>query len=162
RGRGVHAPAAALRRRVDVRAALRRRRVRRDARAGLGRRAAVALTALAAEDRLMTDLLATYRLQLGGGFGFAQARELVPYLRDLGADHVWVEKIVDPGEKLRAWPVDGTVGYEFLNDVAALFVDPAGEAELTALWHEVSGDGRPFSEYADEAKLEMARTTFSL
>ena len=34
----------------------------------------------------------------------------------------------------------GTVGYEFLNDVCALFVDPAGEAALTALWERVSGD----------------------
>jgi (1->4)-alpha-D-glucan 1-alpha-D-glucosylmutase len=82
-------------------------------------------------------------------------------LRDHGAAHVWVEKIVDPGEKLRAWPVDGTVGYEFLNDVAALFVDPAGEAPLTALWEEISGDARPFSAWADEAKLEQARTTFA-
>ena len=49
-----------------------------------------------------------------------------------------------PGEELRDWPVDGTVGYEFLNDAAALFVDPAGEALLTALWTEVSGDARPF------------------
>ena len=47
-------------------------------------------------------------------------------------EHVWVEKILDPGEQLRDWPVEGTVGYEFLNDVAALFVDPAGEAPLTA------------------------------
>src|SRR4051812_4959106 len=40
-----------------------------------------------------------------------------------GAGHVWIEKILDPGERLRDWPVDGTVGYEFLNDAAALFVD---------------------------------------
>ena len=39
-----------------------------------------------------------------------------------------------PASELRDWPVDGTVGYEFLNDVAALFVDPAGEAALTTLW----------------------------
>ena len=45
-----------------------------------------------------------------------------------GVEHVWVEKILDPGEKLRAWPVEGTVGYEFLNDAAALFVDLDGEA----------------------------------
>ena len=45
---------------------------------------------------------------------------------------VWVEKIVHPGEALRDWPVSGTVGYEFLNDVQGLFVDPAGEACLTA------------------------------
>ena len=31
----------------------------------------------------------------------------------------------------------GTVGYEFLNDVCGLFVDPAGEAPLTDLWVEV-------------------------
>ena len=67
-------------------------------------------------------------------------------LRDGGAEHVWVEKILDPGEQLRDWPVDGTVGYEFLNDVAALFVDPAGEAPLTDLWVEISGDDRRFAE----------------
>ena len=78
-------------------------------------------------------------------------------LRDGGAEHVWVEKILDPGEQLRDWPVEGTVGYEFLNDVAALFVDPAGEAPLTDLWVELSGDDRPFGEVAFEAKLEQAR-----
>src|SRR4051794_30660110 len=38
----------------------------------------------------MTQLRATYRLQLGGGFGFSRARELVPYLRDLGISHVYL------------------------------------------------------------------------
>ena len=28
----------------------------------------------------------------------------------------------------------GTVGYEFSNEVVGLFIDPAGEAELTAVW----------------------------
>ena len=77
-----------------------------------------------------------------------------------GASRVWVEKILDPGERLRDWPVGGTVGYEFLNDVCALFVDPAAEAPLTALWEEVSGDPRPFGEVAFEAKLEQASGTF--
>ena len=31
--------------------------------------------------------------------------------------HVWVEKILEPGEQLRDWPVEGTTGYEFANDV---------------------------------------------
>src|SRR3954465_10460511 len=82
-------------------------------------------------------------------------------LREGGANHVWVEKILDPGEHLRDWPVDGTVGYEFLNDAAALYVDPAGEAPLTDLWVEVSGDQRSFAGYAFEVKLEQARTTFA-
>ena len=75
-------------------------------------------------------------------------------LREHGVERVWVEKILDPGERLRDWPVCGTVGYEFLNDVCALFVDPAGEAPLTALWEQVSGDRRSFGEIAHEAKLE--------
>ena len=33
---------------------------------------------------------ATYRLQLRPGFGFAQARELVPYLHDLGVSHLYL------------------------------------------------------------------------
>ncbi len=93
--------------------------------------------------------------------GLADPAGYLQRLRDEGVEHVWVEKILDPGEKLRDWPVDGTVGYEFLNDVAALYVDPAGEAPLTDLWVEVSGDDRRFGELAFEAKLEQARTTFA-
>ena len=48
--------------------------------------------------------------------------------RDEGVEHVWVEKILEPGEELRDWPVEGTTGYEFLNDVMALFVDSAAES----------------------------------
>jgi (1->4)-alpha-D-glucan 1-alpha-D-glucosylmutase len=51
-------------------------------------------------------------------------------LRDGGADTVWVEKILEPSERLRDWPVAGTVGYEFLNDVCAVFVDPGAAAAL--------------------------------
>ncbi|MFL5864223.1 MAG: malto-oligosyltrehalose synthase, partial [Solirubrobacteraceae bacterium] len=46
------------------------------------------------------------------------------------------------------------------NDVQALFVDPAGEERLTELWHSLAGDTRAFGEWAAEAKLEQARTTF--
>jgi (1->4)-alpha-D-glucan 1-alpha-D-glucosylmutase len=93
--------------------------------------------------------------------GLADPRAYLERLRSGGASQVWVEKILDPGERLRDWPVCGTVGYEFLNDVAALFVDQAGEAPLTALWEEVSGDARPFGEVAFEAKLEQAKGTFA-
>jgi len=93
--------------------------------------------------------------------GLADPAGYLRRLRDGGAEHIWVEKILDPGEQLRDWPVDGTVGYEFLNDACALFVDPAGEAPLTDLWVELSGDDRRFAEYAFEAKLEQARTAFA-
>ncbi len=93
--------------------------------------------------------------------GLADPAGYLERLRDAGVAHVWVEKILDPGEQLRDWPVEGTVGYEFLNDAAALFVDPAGEAPLTALWHQLAGDVRPFGEWAQEAKLEQAEGTFA-
>jgi (1->4)-alpha-D-glucan 1-alpha-D-glucosylmutase len=89
------------------------------------------------------------------------------YLRRLaaaGAEHVWVEKILQsshPPEPLRDWPVEGTVGYEFLNDAAALFVDPAGEAALTDLFAQLTGETRPFGEVALEAQVQQATTTFA-
>jgi (1->4)-alpha-D-glucan 1-alpha-D-glucosylmutase len=93
--------------------------------------------------------------------GLADPAGYLERLRSGGVERVWVEKILDPGERLRDWPVSGTVGYEFLNDVCALFVDPNGEAPLTALWEQVSGDKRPFGEVAHEAKLEQVRGPFA-
>ncbi len=92
--------------------------------------------------------------------GLADPAGYLGQLRSHGVERVWVEKILDPGERLRDWPVCGTVGYEFMNDVCALFVDPAGEAPLTALWERVSGDTRSFGEIAHEAKLEEVRGPF--
>jgi (1->4)-alpha-D-glucan 1-alpha-D-glucosylmutase len=93
--------------------------------------------------------------------GLADPAQYLARLRDAGAGTVWIEKILEPSEPLRDWPVTGTVGYEFLNDVCALFVDPAAEPTFTALWAELSGDRRSFAEVAAEAKLEQATTTFT-
>ena len=49
--------------------------------------------------------------------GLANPREYLERLRDRGVERVWVEKILEPGEQLRDWPVEGTTGYEFANDV---------------------------------------------
>jgi (1->4)-alpha-D-glucan 1-alpha-D-glucosylmutase len=95
--------------------------------------------------------------------GLADPAGYLARLRDGGAQRVWVEKILHPGnppERLREWPVSGTVGYEFLNDVCAVFVNPASESALTALWEEISGDRRSFGEIATEAKLEQIRGPF--
>lgn len=43
---------------------------------------------------------------------------------------ILVEKILEPGEALRAWPITGTTGYERLNDINGLFVDEEGYAAL--------------------------------
>jgi len=57
--------------------------------------------------------------------------------------------------------VEGTVGYEFLNDAAALFVDPAGEGALTDLFAELTGETRAFDEVALEAQVQQATTVFA-
>jgi (1->4)-alpha-D-glucan 1-alpha-D-glucosylmutase len=92
--------------------------------------------------------------------GLTNPAQYLRRLRDSGVEHLWVEKILEPAEQLRDWPVEGTTGYEFLNDATALFVDPAAEDRLTALYQGVSGEGRSFDEIAAEAKLEQARVTF--
>jgi (1->4)-alpha-D-glucan 1-alpha-D-glucosylmutase len=92
--------------------------------------------------------------------GLADPAGYLEQLRRAGAPRIWVEKILHPGEPLRSWHVDGTVGYEFLNDAQALFVDNRSEELFTDVWTELSGDGRPFETLALEAQIEQATTTF--
>ena len=89
--------------------------------------------------------------------GLARPRRYLERLREAGLERIWVEKILECEEQLRAdWPVEGTTGYEFLNDVTALHVDPAGEEPMTRLYKEVCGELRPFADVAAEAKLELS------
>ncbi|MDQ2644919.1 MAG: malto-oligosyltrehalose synthase [Myxococcota bacterium] len=78
-------------------------------------------------------------------------------LRSL-AKNAWilVEKILEPGEALRAdWPIDGTTGYDFLNELNGLFVNPASLPEVYAFYAEFTGESREFSELAREKKRQV-------
>ncbi|MBK5306235.1 MAG: malto-oligosyltrehalose synthase [Frankiaceae bacterium] len=67
---------------------------------------------------------------------------------------VVVEKILEPGERLPdAWACAGTTGYDALNNVLGLFVDPAGEQPLTSLWESVTGDRSTYAEVVAQTKL---------
>ena len=92
--------------------------------------------------------------------GLADPAGYLERLAAAGADACGSRRSCTPGEKLRDWPVSGTVGYEFLNDVQGLFIDPAGEERLTQLAYELTGEARPFEAVALEAQLEQARGTF--
>lgn len=71
---------------------------------------------------------------------------------------VVVEKILHPGEELPAsWPVAGTTGYDFLNLVGGLFIDPAGERPLTDFYAEFTGEETDFRTVAREKKLQVMR-----
>jgi (1->4)-alpha-D-glucan 1-alpha-D-glucosylmutase len=93
--------------------------------------------------------------------GLADPAGYLHRLRERGAAHVWVEKILHPSEPLRDWPVEGTVGYEFLNDATALFVDPAAEDAMTRLYEDFTGAAWSFAEVALDAQVEQATTTFA-
>jgi (1->4)-alpha-D-glucan 1-alpha-D-glucosylmutase len=92
--------------------------------------------------------------------GLANPREYFQRLHDAGVEHVWAEKIVEPGEELRDWPIEGTTGYEFLNDVMAVCVNRDAEEAFTALYEEVTGDTRRFEDIVSLSKLEVAVNIF--
>ena len=50
-----------------------------------------------------------------------------------------VEKILMGNEKLRKWPVAGTVGYDFLNQVNGLFVFQSNKKALQEIYHNFTG-----------------------
>jgi (1->4)-alpha-D-glucan 1-alpha-D-glucosylmutase len=71
---------------------------------------------------------------------------------------IWivVEKILTGAERLRdSWPIDGTTGYDFLNIVGRLLVDPAGAEPLTVLYREFTGETADFQSLV-RAKKQLA------
>jgi len=92
--------------------------------------------------------------------GLADPAEYFDRLADAGVEHVWAEKILEPGEELRDWPVEGTTGYEFLNDVLAVCVNRDAERSLTELYESFTGDTRRYEDIVSLSKLEVAVNTF--
>ena len=80
----------------------------------------------------------------------------------LGPDAlIVVEKILMGGETLPAsWTVDGTSGYDFMDEVSAVQHDPAGEAPLTEAWATLSGRAADFAVEEQAARREMIERSF--
>lgn len=72
-----------------------------------------------------------------------------------------VEKILAPGEPLRTdWAVDGSTGYDFMDQLGSLLHDPSGEQELDGAWHALGGEG-PFAALALQARRETLGRSFA-
>ncbi|HEY0783203.1 MAG TPA: malto-oligosyltrehalose synthase, partial [Thermoanaerobaculia bacterium] len=58
------------------------------------------------------------------------------------APEAWIvaEKVLLPGERLPAWPIAGTTGYDFLFRADGVLVDPAGEEALSAIYARETGE----------------------
>jgi (1->4)-alpha-D-glucan 1-alpha-D-glucosylmutase len=78
------------------------------------------------------------------------------------ACYVVVEKILVRDERLRPdWAVHGTTGYEFLNLVNGLFVDPAAERHSHELYARLAGQPFQFGDIAYQSKKLILDATMS-
>jgi (1->4)-alpha-D-glucan 1-alpha-D-glucosylmutase len=79
-----------------------------------------------------------------------------------GPAYFVVEKILAHGEILPIdWQVDGTTGYDFMNEVSALQHSPGGEELLTDFWHNISGRSGEFSVEEQLARRQIVERSFS-
>ncbi|XVV10598.1 malto-oligosyltrehalose synthase [Actinoplanes sp. CA-131856] len=69
-----------------------------------------------------------------------------------------IEKILEPGEEMPAWPVAGTTGYDSLAEVGGVFVDPSTEAFFDTLDRHLTGSERSWPDLVHEAKHTVATT----
>jgi (1->4)-alpha-D-glucan 1-alpha-D-glucosylmutase len=87
---------------------------------------------------------------------FFRLRKLLP------RGHVYVEKILDNEELLREeWPVDGTVGYDFLSKVNRLWMDDQKADMLTAAYSDFTGHSVNFPAVVRDKKREIIEATFT-
>jgi (1->4)-alpha-D-glucan 1-alpha-D-glucosylmutase len=112
--------------------------------------------------RLILDLVArgdVDGLRVDHVDGLADPEGYLARLRDAtGGTYVVVEKILAAQEELPgSWAVAGTSGYEFLNAVNGLFVDPAGETAIRDGYARFTGVTQSFAELTYAAKLEIMR-----
>lgn len=75
--------------------------------------------------------------------------------------YVVVEKILEPGEPLRPWPIAGTTGYDVLNLIDGIFVDQKNAQAFTELYREVGELGAGYGTLLRQAKAEIIETSFA-
>jgi (1->4)-alpha-D-glucan 1-alpha-D-glucosylmutase len=86
---------------------------------------------------------------------FRRLRKLLPDGR------VYVEKILENDERLMDdWPIDGTVGYDFLAKVNRLWMDDQRIDALTATYSDFTGHPVNFAALVREKKREIVESTF--
>jgi (1->4)-alpha-D-glucan 1-alpha-D-glucosylmutase len=74
--------------------------------------------------------------------------------------YVVVEKILGDREALPAtWPVDGTTGYDYANQVDALFVDAHNQTALTDLYAAFTHRNVPFGDLVNSTKKMIMLTS---
>ncbi len=76
--------------------------------------------------------------------------------------YLLVEKILVRDERLRTdWPVHGSTGYEFLNQLNGIFIDAAAERHFHALYARLTGEPFRFGDIAYQSKKLILDGTMS-
>jgi (1->4)-alpha-D-glucan 1-alpha-D-glucosylmutase len=75
--------------------------------------------------------------------------------------YIVVEKILAYHERLPTWPIDGSTGYDFANQVLGLFVDAEAEPAMTRLYQRLTGRSADFDTVLDTAKQRIMRVNLS-
>jgi (1->4)-alpha-D-glucan 1-alpha-D-glucosylmutase len=91
----------------------------------------------------------------------ATAAQRPPELREEPAV-LWVEKILAPHERLPSdWLTDGTTGYDYMNDVAAVLHDGRNEQAFSDLWAEQTGRIASYEAEVEAARRQIVRENLS-
>lgn len=70
--------------------------------------------------------------------------------------YIIAEKILAAGETLRKrWNLDGTTGYEFMDQVSALLHDPRGAAPLANFWQSATLDQYDLARHVRSARYQL-------
>jgi len=94
--------------------------------------------------------------------GLRDPQKYLERLRSL-TPKIWtvIEKILQPGEELPDdWPVDGTVGYEFLNKLNGLFIKSQSQRALAGFYADFTGEPVDAGKMVREKKRLVLETLF--
>jgi (1->4)-alpha-D-glucan 1-alpha-D-glucosylmutase len=125
---------------------------------------------LAQTHRLIFEMIADGRLQglrIDHVDGLFNPGAYCRFLRErsvvLGQPlYLLVEKILARFERLPAnWGVDGTTGYDFMNDVNELFVNPRSERAFDRIYSEFGGARERYEDVVYAAKQNVMRNVLS-
>ena len=102
----------------------------------------------------------------GEYFEKLQQRAAKALTRDLPSDgrvlYLVLEKILSGDEQLRAdWPVHGTTGYDFMNDVIGVLVDGSAERAVTTAFHKFIGHNLHFGHLVYAKKRLVTRLSLA-
>ncbi|WP_412759740.1 malto-oligosyltrehalose synthase [Methylorubrum subtropicum] len=75
--------------------------------------------------------------------------------------YIVVEKILEPGEKLRDWPVAGTTGYDVLNQLDGILVDQGLKPRIEKFYQWATEVDEPYGFQFRAAKAEILEISFA-